>query len=207
MKNAHDVLREEKRKQQVRIVSEEELEKLEATPLTTESLFHEYQPIVSVLLDFPDGSERLVKVRRINNAEAYTGCGVYTFIGDDGTIVEKDMTKDEMIELDIKIKRQTVVTGMEEPMFTHAGTDGKGYPVESLGSVYLNLFFDAVNAVNNPPEVQAFLRNFRKTDTDGTGETADVDVGKEGGAVSSTSESNDSASAAGSDVSASGIRS
>ena len=53
----------------MRIVSEEELEKLEATPLTTESLFEEYQPIVSVLLDFPDGSERFVKVCRFNNAE------------------------------------------------------------------------------------------------------------------------------------------
>jgi len=33
----------------------------------------------------------------------------------------------------------------------------------------LNLFFDAVNQVNNPPEVQAFLRNFRETDENGIG--------------------------------------
>ena len=37
--NAHDVLREEKKKQSVRVVSEEELKALEATPLTTESRF------------------------------------------------------------------------------------------------------------------------------------------------------------------------
>jgi len=57
----------------VRIVSGQELEKLEATPLTTESLFEEFQPIVSVVLEFPDGSKRVVKVRRFNNAEAFTG--------------------------------------------------------------------------------------------------------------------------------------
>ena len=61
---------------------------LEATPLTTESLFDEFQPIVPVVIDFPDGSERLVKVRRINNAEAFSGVGVYAFIQDDGKIDE-----------------------------------------------------------------------------------------------------------------------
>lgn len=202
--NAHDVLREEKKKQQVRVVSEEALDQLEATPLTTESLFQELPPIVPVVIDFPDGSERVVEVRRFNNAEAFAGIGVYAFVQDDGQIDVDSMTKDEEIELDIKIKRQTVVTGMEDPMFKHAGTEGEGYPVESLGGAYLTLFFDAVNKVNNPPEVQEFLRNFRKTGEDGTGEAADVDAGEEGGAVSPETESDDSVSAAVQDVSASG---
>ena len=94
------------------------------------------------------------------------------------------MTEDEKIELDIKIKRQLVVAGMEDPMFKFGGTEGEGYPVESLGGAYLNLFFDAVNEVNNPREVQDFLRNFRETDSDGTGETSDSDAGEEGVAVS-----------------------
>ena len=181
--NAHDVLREEKKRQSVRLVSEEELKELEAAPLTTESLFTEFQPIVPVVIDFPDGSERLVKVRRINNAEAFSGIGVYAFIQDDGKIDEA-MSEDEKIELDIKIKRQLVVAGMEDPMFKFSGAEGNGYPVESLGGAYLNLFFDAVNEVNNPKEVQDFLRNFRKKDSDGTGETSDVDAGEEGVEVS-----------------------
>ena len=202
--NAHDILREEKRKQQVRVVSEEELEGLEATRLTTESLFDEFQPIVSVVIAFPDGSERVVKVRRFNNAEAFTGIGVYAFIQDDGTINEEGMTEDDKVELDIKIKRETVVVGMEDPMFKHAGSEDPGYPVEALGSAYLKLFFDAVNAVNNPPEVQAFLRSFRETDADGTGETSDVDAGEEGGSVSPKTESDDSSSGTDQDVSAVG---
>ena len=202
--NAHDVLREEKKKQSVRVVSEEELKDLEATPLTTESLFDEFQPIVPVVIYFPDGSERVVKVRRINNAEAFSGIGVYAFIQPDGKIDESSMTEDERIEIDIKIKRQLVVTGMEDPMFMFGGSEGSGYPVESLGGAYLNLFFDAVNAVNNPREVQDFLRNFRETDSDGAGETSDFDVGEEGGAVSPEAESDDSTSASGVDVSASG---
>lgn len=202
--NAHDVLREEKRKRSVRVVSEDELEELEATPLTTESLFDEFQPIVPVLIDFPDGSERLVKVRRFNNAEAFSGIGVYAFIHDDGTIDEEGMSKDEKIELSVKIKRRTVVVGMEDPMFKLSGTEGEGYPVESLGGVYLNLFFDAVQEVNNPQEVQDFLRNFRETESDRTGEASDVDVGEESVAVSPETESDDSASESSSDVSASG---
>ena len=181
--NAHDVLREEKKKSAVRVVSEEELDNLEAAPLTTESLFDELQPIVNVAIDFPDGSERLIKVRRINNAEAFSGIGVYAFIQDDGKIDEAGLTKDDKVELDIKIKRQLVVVGMEDPMFKFVGADGNGYPVETLGSAYLNLFFDAVNTVNNPREVQEFLRKFRETDSDGAGEDSDVDVGEEGGAV------------------------
>ena len=114
----------------MRIVSEQELEKLEATPLTTESLFEEFQPIVTVVLDFPDGSERVVKERRFNNAEAFTGLGVYAVIRNDGTIDEKDMSEDEKIELGLKIKRHTVVAGMEDPMFKVAGSDAEGYPVE-----------------------------------------------------------------------------
>ena len=202
--NAHDVLREEKKRQTVRVVSEEELKELEAAPLTTESFFDEFQPIVPVVIDFPDGSERLVKVRRINNAEAFSGIGVYAFIQDDGKIDDASMTEDEKIELDIKMKRQLVVTGMEDPMFKYSGSEGSGYPVESLGGVYLSLFFDAVNEVNNPKEVQDFLRNFRETDSDGTGEASDVDVGEEGSALSPETESADSTSAAGVDVSASG---
>ena len=202
--NAHDVLREEKKKQSVRVVSEEELKALEATPLTTESLSDELPPIVPVILDFPDGSERLVKVRRINNAEAFTGTGVYAFLNDDGTINEEGMSKDEKIELSVKIKRRLVVVGMEDPVFKVAGAEEKGYPIESLGGVYLNLFFDAVQAVNNPKEVQDFLRSFREKKSDRAGEASDVDGGEEGGAVSSETESDDSASAAGVDVSASG---
>lgn len=110
--NAHDVLREEKKKQQVRIVSEDELEKLEANPITTESLFQEFKPIVSVVLEFPDGSERIVKVRRFNNAEAFTGFGVYAVIQDDGTIDEAGMSKEEKIALSVKIKRHTIVAGI-----------------------------------------------------------------------------------------------
>lgn len=191
--NAHDVLREEKKRQAVRLVSEEELENLEATPLTTEGLFDEFQPIVNVVLDFPDG-ERLVKVRRINNAEAFAGSGVYAFLQDDGKIDESSMTEDEKIALDIKIKRQLVVAGMEDPMFKFGGAEGDGYPVESLGGAYLNLFFDAVNAVNNPREVQDFLRNFREKDPDGTGEASDVDAGEEGESVSQETVGDDSAS-------------
>lgn len=202
--NAHDVLREEKKKQTVRVVSEEELKELEATPLTTESLFDEFQPIVSVVIDFPDGSERLVKVRRFNNAEAFSGIGVYAFIQDDGSIAEEGMSKDEKVELSVKIKRRTVVVGMEDPVFKLAGTEGEGYPVESLGGVYLNLFFDAVQEVNNPQEVQDFLLNFRETKSDRTGETSDSDAGEEGGALSPEAVSDDSSSAAGVDVSASG---
>lgn len=202
--NAHDVLREEKKKQSVRVVSEKELNELEATPLTTESLFDEFQPIVPVVIDFPDGSERLVKVRRFNNAEAFSGIGVYAFIQDDGTIAEEGMSKDEKIELSVKIKRRTVVVGMEDPVFKIAGTEGAGYPVESLGGVYLNLFFDAVQAVNNPQEVQDFLRSFREKKSDGAGSGTDVDGGEEGGAVSPETVSDDSASEAGVDVSASG---
>lgn len=182
--NAHDVLREEKKRQSVRLVSEEELENLEAAPLTTESLFTEFTPIVPVVIDFPDGSERLVKVRRINNAEAFSGIGVYAFLQEDGKIDEASMTEDEKIELDIKIKRQLVVAGMEEPMFKIGGTEGGGYPVESLGGAYLNLFFDAVNEVNNPREVQSFIRKFRQEDSDRTGEDSDADAGEEGSAVS-----------------------
>lgn len=204
MKNAHDVLREEKKRRSVRIVSEEELKELEATPLTTESLFDEFQPIVSVVIDFPDGSERFVKVRRFNNAEAFSGIGVYAFIQDDGTIDEEGMSKDEKIELSVQIKRRMVVVGMEDPMFKLAGTEGEGYPVESLGGAYLNLFFDAVQEVNNPPEVQDFLRSFRETDADGAWEPSDVDVGEEVSALSAETESDDSASATGSDVSVSG---
>lgn len=174
--NAHDVLREEKKKRSVRIVSEEELNELEAAPLTTESLFDEFQPIVPVVIDFPDGSERLVKVRRFNSAEAFSGIGVYAFIQDDGTIDEEGMSKDEKIELSVKIKHRTVVVGMEDPMFKLAGTAGDGYPVESLGSAYLNLFFDAVQEVNNPKEVQDFLRAFRATESDGAGEDSNVDA-------------------------------
>ena len=202
--NAHDVLREEKKKQSVRVVSEEELKALEATPLTTESLFFEFKPIVPVVIDFPDGSERLVKVRRFNNAEAFSGIGVYAFIQDDGTVAEEGMSKDEKIELSVKIKRRTVVVGMEDPVFKIAGTEGDGYPVESLGGVYLNLFFDAVQAVNNPQEVQDFLRSFREKKSDGTGSDSDVDGGEEGGAVSPETVSDDSASESGVDVSASG---
>ncbi len=204
--NAQDVLREKKKKQQVRIVSEQELEKLEATPLTTESLFQEFQPVVSVLLEFPDGSERLVKVRRFNNAEAFTGIGVYTFIQDDGTIDENAMTEDEKIELMVKIKRHTVVTGMEDPMFKLAAADGEGYPVESLGSAYLNLFYDAVNAVNNPKEVQDFLRNFRETNENRTGTTANTDVGQESSTVSPETQSTDPAPAPDTTLSPTGIR-
>lgn len=199
--NAHDVLREEKKKQSVRVVSEEELKELGATQLTTELLFDEFQPIVPVLINFPDGSERLVKVRRINNAETFTGTGVYAFIQDDGSIDEEGMSKDEKIELSVKIKRRLVVVGMEDPVFKVAGTEEKGYPVESLGGVYLNLFFDAVQAVNNPKEVQDFLRSFREKKSDGTGEGVDVDGGEESGAVSPETESDDSPSAAGVDVS------
>ena len=202
--NAHDVLREEKKKQQVRIVSEDELEKLEATPITTESLFQEFQPIVPVVLEFPDGSERLVKVRRFNNAEAFTGIGVYAVIQDDGTIDDQNISKDEKIELMVKIKHHMVIAGMEDPIFKRAGAEGEGYPVESLGSAYLNLFYDAVNAVNNPKEVQEFLSNFRETDEDGTGTTPNADAGEEGSAVSPETESNDSASAPDNNVSASG---
>lgn len=202
--NAHDVLREEKKKRSVRIVSEEELKALEAAPLTTESLFDEFQPIVPVVIDFPDGSERLVKVRRFNSAEAFSGMGVYAFIQDDGSIDEEGMSKEEKIELTVKIKRQMVVVGMEDPVFKISGTDEPGYPVESLGGAYLNLFFDAVQAVNNPKEVQEFLRNFRKTDENGTGEDSDVDGGEEGVAVSPETESDDSASVSDDDVSASG---
>lgn len=207
--NAHDVLREEKKKQQVRIVSKEEVEKLEMSPLTTEVLFEELAPFVPVVVDFPDGSERVVTVRRFNNAEAFSGLGVYAFIQDDGKIDEDSMTKDDKIELDIKIKRQSVVLGIVDsetfnPMFKQTGSGGDGYPVESLGSAYLNIFFDAVNAVNNPEEVQEFLRGFRETDEDGTGETSDVDAGEEGGAVSPTTESDDSASVPDNDVPASG---
>ena len=202
--NAHDVLREEKRKQVVRVVSEEELEALEATPLTTESLFDEFQPIVSVVIAFPDGSERLVKVRRFNNAEAFSGIGVYAFIQDDGSVAEEGMSKDERIELSVKLKRQMVVVGMEDPVFKLAGTEGVGYPVESLSGVYLNLFFDAVQEVNNPREVQDFLRSFRETESDGAGEASDVDVGEEGGALSPETVSDDSSSESGVDVSASG---
>ena len=209
MKTAHDVLREEKQKQQVRIVSEEELEKLEITPLTTKVLFEELAPFVPVIVDFPDGSERVVTVRRFNNAEAFAGLGVYAFIQDDGKIDEKSMTKDEKIELDIKIKRQSVVLGIVDSetntqMFKQSGTDGDGYPVESLGSAYLNIFFDAVNAVNNPEEVQEFLRGFRETDKDGTGTTSDVDAGEEGSTVSPTTESDGSASVPDNDVPAPG---
>lgn len=202
--NAHDVLREEKKRQAVRVVSEDELNEIAATPLTTESLFVEFQPIVPVLIVFPDGSERLVKVRRINNAEAFSGIGVYAFIQDDGKIDEASMTEDEKIELDIKIKRQLVVTGMEDPMFKFGGVEGGGYPVESLGGAYLNLFFDAVNEVNNPREVQEFLSNFRETNSDGTGEASDSDAGEEGGAVSPETESDDTPSEADVDVSTSG---
>ena len=202
--NAHDVLREEKKKQAVRVVSKEELKELEAAPLTTESLFDEFQPIVPVVIAFPDGSERLVKVRRINNAEAFSGIGVYAFIQEDGKIDEAGMTEDEKIELDIRIKRQLVVAGMEDPMFKFDGSEGSGYPVESLGGAYLNLFFDAVNAVNNPREVQDFLRNFRETDSDRAGEASDVDGGEEGSTVSPKTLADDSTSAAGVDVSASG---
>lgn len=202
--NAHDVLREEKKKQVVRVVSEEELKALDAAPLTTESLFDEFQPIVSVVIAFPDGSERLVKVRRINNAEAFSGIGVYAFIQDDGKIDEASMTEDEKIELDIKIKRQLVVAGMEDPMFKFGGTEGGGYPVESLGGAYLNLFFDAVNEVNNPREVQDFLRNFREKDSDRAGEDSDVDAGEEGGALSPETVSDDSSSESGVAASASG---
>ena len=202
-KNAHDVLREEKKKRAVRVVSEDELEELGAAPLTTEGLFDEFQPIVKVVLDFPDGSERVVKVRRINNAEAFAGSGVYAFLQDDGKI-EATLTKDEKVELDIKIKRQLVVVGLEDPAFKFVGTDSKGYPVETLGGVYLNLFFDAVNEVNNPKEVQEFLRKFRQEDEDGAGEDSDVDVGEEGESVSQETVGDDSTSAAGVDVSTSG---
>ena len=204
MKNAHDVLREEKKKQLVRIVSEEELEKLEATPITTESLYEELPPVVDVVVDFPDGSERLVKVRRFNNAEAFSGMGVYAFVRDDGTIDEDGLSKDEKVELSLKIKHQTVVVGMEDPMLKFAGSEGKGYPVEALGSAYLNLFFDAVNKVNNPPEVQAFLRNFREANENGTGETSDSDAGEEGSKVSQETERDDSASVSGAEVSTPG---
>ena len=199
--NAHDVLREEKRRQSVRVVSEEELKGLEATPLTTESLFDEFQPIVPVVIPFPDGSERVVKVRRFNNAEAFSGIGVYAFIQDDGNIDEAGMSKDEKIELSVKIKRRMVVVGMEDPFFKFADTEGGGYPVESLGGVYLNLFFDAVQAVNNPQEVRDFLRGFRTTDSDGAGEASDSDAGEEGCAVSPETESDDSTSEADSVIS------
>lgn len=195
--NAHDVLREEKKKQSVRVVSEENLKKLEAAPLTTESLFGEFQPIVSVVIDFPDGSERLVKVRRINNAEAFSGIGVYAFIQDDGKIDESSMTEDEKIQLDIKIKRQLVVAGMEDPHFKFGQTEGNGYPVESLGGAYLNLFFDAVNEVNNPKQVRDFLRNFRQTNSDETGKASNVNAGEEGGAVCAEAESDDTSSSTG----------
>ena len=69
--NAHDILREEKKKQHVHIVSEEELKEIEAVPPTTESFFQESQSIVLVVLEFPDGSLRVVKVCRFNNAEAF----------------------------------------------------------------------------------------------------------------------------------------
>ena len=202
--NAHDVLREEKKKHSVRVVSEEELKALEATPLTTESLFDEFQPIVPVVIDFPDGSERLVKVRRFNNAEAFSGIGVYAFIQDDGTVAEEGMSKDERIELSVKIKRRTVVVGMEDPVFKIAGTEGDGYPVESLGGVYLNLFFDAVQAVNNPQEVQDFLRSFREKKSDGAREGTDVDGGEEGGSVSAETQQSDTSSVSDETVSASG---
>jgi len=41
-------------------------------------------------------------VRKINNAEAFSGIGVYAFIQDDGKIDENNLTKDEKIELNIK---------------------------------------------------------------------------------------------------------
>ena len=201
--NAHDVLREEK-KRSVRIVSEDELENLEVPPLTTESLFDEFQPIVPVVIEFPDGSERLVKVRRFNSAEAFSGIGVYAFIQDDGTIDEEGMSKDDKIELSVKIKHRMVVVGMEDPMFKFAGAEADGYPIESLGGVYLNLFFDAVQAVNNPQEVQDFLSAFRETDADGAGAFSNVDAGEEGGAVSSETESDGSLSVSDETVSASG---
>lgn len=89
-------------------------------------------------------------VRRTNNAEEFSGIGVYAFIQDDGKIDENNLTKDEKIELDLKIKWHSVVicivdSEIHKPMFKHAGK------------------------VNNPPEVQAFLRNFREMDKNGTG--------------------------------------
>lgn len=81
--NTHGVLREEK-KQQECVVSEEDLEKLEMTPLTTESAFKELPPFVPDSVDFPDRSERVNTVRGFNNAEVFSGLSVYAFIQDDG---------------------------------------------------------------------------------------------------------------------------
>lgn len=200
--NAHDILREEKKKRQTaRVVSEEEVEGLEAAPLTTESFFDEFRPVESVVVDFPDGSERLVKVRRFNNAEAFSGIGVFTIIQEDGTIDEDGMSRDEKVALSVQIKRRTVVVGMADPVFKLSDSEGPGYPVEYLGGVYLNLFFEAVQAVNNPQEVQAFLRNFREADSDRAGSSVNVDVGEEGGTVSAETESVDTASGTGESVS------
>ena len=164
-----------------------EHEKSEVVVLTTEKLLQDVKPIVDEIVDLPDGRKGEVKVRRGNVAEVFASLGTYSLTRAPQETEQagdaQSQPEENSLQTGILVMHELIIAFMEEPKFKFDGTEGDAVPVEWLTQDELNAYYNVVNKVNNPEEVDRFFASFRGTDADGTGQESDDLVGQESGKI------------------------
>ncbi len=159
-----------------------EHEKSEVVVLTTEKLLQEVKPIVDEVVELPDGRRGQVKVRRGNVAEVFASLGTYSLTR------APEEPEQNNLSTGILVMHELIIAFMEEPKFKFEGTEGEAVPVEWLTQDELNAYYNVVNKVNNPEEVDRFFASFRETDKNGAGTPPDDHGGQESGEIPSPTE-------------------
>lgn len=176
-----------------------EHEKSEVVVLTTEKLLQERPPIVDEVVEFADGRKGLVKVRRGNVAEVFASFGTFTLtreLASDEAEQEGDAQKEQEPNTTmrgINVMQELVIAFMEEPKFKYKDTEGKAYPVESLTLDELTAYYNTVNKVNNPEEVDRFFDSFHEAIENAKREAITNLTGQESGKIPPPTERADTA--------------